>query len=163
MSNTVKENAILQLTKLLIETGRNVDEYTFEDCDIYNIYLLKNNGLKMIVSLLGFKVADVIADVYEWKMYKLDILDRFHKLESIYLTILDAHKESEPIDLLCKIDIYLSQSLLEHFIKEKGTIRIIDPTMFSNVDIYIISLRNLNTFKRFIESKIFFKIKAIIN
>jgi hypothetical protein len=163
MSNTVKENAILQLTKMLIESGKNINEYNFEDCDVYNIYLIKNNGLKMIISLLGFKVVDVIGDVHEWQMYKTSVLDKFHKLESIYLTTIDAHKENESIDMLCKVDIYLSQSLLEHFIKEKGTIRIIDPTMFSNVDMYIISLRNLDTFKRFIESKIFFKVKSVIN
>lgn len=163
MANTVKENAVLQLTKMLIESGKNIDEYNFEDCDIYNIYLVKSNGLKMIISLLGFKVADVIGDVYEWQTHKTNVLEMFHKLESIYLITLDAHKEHEPIDLLCKVDIYLSQSLLEHFIKEKGTIRIIDPAMFSNVNMYVISLRNLDTLKKFIESKIFFKVKAVVS
>lgn len=163
MSNIIKENTIIQLTKLLVENGKNIGEYTFENCDYYNIYLVKSNGLKMIISLIGIKSSDVLNDSKQWQDYKINILDLFHKLESIYLNAINSHKENDSIDMLCKIDLYLSQNILEHFIKEKGTIKIIDPTLFSSLDLYLMSFRNLNTFKKFIESKIFFKVKSIIN
>lgn len=162
MSNPLKDAMILQLTGLLIEQSKNIDEYTFQDCDTYNIYIIKNTGLKMIVNLLGFSLGDAVNRTYDWEQHKIRIIDIFDKLEMINDAIISAHKENEPVDILCRIEHYLSKSLLEHFVSQKECIRITNPMMFSSMDIYMLSFKDLEVFKKFIESKIFFKIKGIV-
>ena len=92
---------------------------------------------------------------YEWEQYKERLIDQINRIDSFFSNIED---KDEPLEIMFNIDSYLPNNLLEHFVKEKGTIKIINPNMFNNMNVYLLWFKDANILKKFVESKIFFKV-----
>lgn len=162
MATDLKEATIVQLTTLLIEQGKTVEDYQFKDAGGPYIYIIKNDGIRLMMGLIGFDLTDVSYDSIVWKEHKLSILKIFDKLDTMCKNIIENGKQDEMIDLMCNIDMYLSRKILDHFGQEKNGIKMTNPTMFSNMNIYMLTFKNLNVLKKFVESKLFYKVIGIV-
>ena len=169
MTNSYKDAVIIHLTNLIIDNnkGLSFDDYDFEDGDEFSIYIKRANGLKMMVSLHGFDKEDIINDTFEWQSHKNKVLNLFNKLNELYATLVNDGTKSDfqignkRIDLLCKIDSYLPKKLIEFFIKDKDDLYIVNPCAYLTMNVFLLSFKNINTLRQFIESKLFFKINDI--
>ena len=162
MVNKVKEAAIFQITKLLDTKGENLKQYAFQDTEGFNI-IIKTQQFDITVNLLGFKIDDITEKTANWEKYKERLYKLIKLLNPLFEEVKENNKENEPIELLLKVDAYLPNNLLEHFVKEKGVIKIDNPRMFSGADAYLYSFANLDVLSRFVASKIFFRVQNVYN
>ena len=158
---SIKEAAIIQLSASLFDKHKSLSEYRFDDGDEHTIYLSKTNGLKMIINLASFNIAEITDEVYRWTKHKELILDSFHKLNVMYDDIVKYGTYTDNIELICKLDMYLPKPLIKHFIGDTDAMTIVNPIAFSNIDTYILSFKNVIFLKLFIESKLFFMVNEI--
>ncbi len=162
METNIKQETFSQLTDLLAKQEKSIEDYQFIDVNGPYIYIMKKDGLKMMMGLIGYNIADVTDESNAWQQHKLSTMKIFDKLDSLCNKIDESDKQDEPVDIMCNINTYLSRSILCHFSQEKNGVKITNPTMFSNMNIYMLTFKNLDVLKRFVGSKLFYKVKDIV-